>query len=176
MQKLGTPAVTYFGQPEQDVLRVEWTPVDDALYYYLYFGKETSEPNEAVVFAPMDFYEKAEGGVKLGVGTMTFTGDATVELKELPGGITDCKFIVTTSGPSGQSALVVEGSADGGATVSSRQFRLSGADKGCRTPLILTASGCSTPFVFKYSSAVTMEESVSLPWTLVERESLGRME
>ena len=116
MQKLQTPAVTYFGQPEPDVLRVEWTPVDGALYYYLFFGKETSEPNEAVVFAPMDFYEKAEGGVKLGVGTMTFTGNATVELKELPGGITDCKFIVTTSGPSGESALVVEGSADGGAT------------------------------------------------------------
>lgn len=113
MQKLGTPTVTYFGQPEQDRLRVEWSPVDGARYYYLYFGKETDEDNEVMVFAPMDFYETVTGNVSLGVGSMLFSGNATVELKSLPGGINDCKFIVTTSGPFGTSELTVEGSADG---------------------------------------------------------------
>ncbi len=112
-EKLPAPTITTFDQTAPDQLLVEWTPVEKAKNYYLYFGKETDEPNEVLVFAPMDFFEKVEGDVQLSTGSMFFTGDATVELKEFPEGITDLKFMLTTSGPTGTSTLLVEGTKDG---------------------------------------------------------------
>lgn len=112
-EKLPAPTITTFDQTAPDQLFVEWTPVEKAKNYYLYFGKETDEPNEVLVFAPMDFFEKTEGDVQLSTGSMFFTGDATVELKEFPEGITDLKFMLTTSGPTGTSTLLVEGTKDG---------------------------------------------------------------
>lgn len=112
-EKLPAPTITTFDQTAPDQLFVEWTPVEKAKNYYLYFGKETDEPNEVLVFAPMSFFEKVEGDVQLSTGSMFFTGDATVELKEFPEGITDLKFMLTTSGPTGTSTLLVEGTKDG---------------------------------------------------------------
>ncbi len=112
-EKLPAPTITTFDQTAPDQLLVEWTPVEKAKNYYLYFGKETDEPNEVLVFAPMSFFEKVEGDVQLSTGSMFFTGDATVELKEFPEGITDLKFMLTTSGPTGTSTLLVEGTKDG---------------------------------------------------------------
>lgn len=112
-EKLPAPTITTFDQTAPDQLLVEWTPVEKAKNYYLYFGKETDEPNEVLVFAPMSFFEKVEGDVQLSTGSMFFTGDATVELKEFPEGITDLKFMLTTSGPTGTSTLLVEGTKNG---------------------------------------------------------------
>lgn len=112
-QKLGTPTVTKFDQTGDDQLTVEWTPVDKAAYYYLYFGKETNEPNYVMTFVPMSFYDKVDGDVQLSAGSMLFTGNATVELTNIPEGIDDLKFMATTSGPTGTSDLLVEGSTDG---------------------------------------------------------------
>ena len=112
-EKLPAPTITTFDQTAPDQMTVEWTPVDKAVRYYLYVGKETDEPNEVLVFAPMDFFEKTEGDVQLSTGSMFFTGDAIVELKEFPEGITDLKFMLTTSGPTGTSTLLVEGTKDG---------------------------------------------------------------
>lgn len=111
--KLATPTITKFDKTDTDKLTVEWTPVDDAVYYYLYFGKETDEDNYVMLFTPMSFFEKVEGDVQLSTGSMLFTGDATVELIEIPEGIDDLKFMATTSGPTGSSELLVEGSKDG---------------------------------------------------------------
>ncbi len=112
-EKLPAPTITKFDQTSPDQMTIEWTPVEKAQNYYLYFGKETDEPNEVLVFAPMDFFEKAEGDVQLSTGSMFFTGNAMVELKDIPDGLNDLKFMVTTSGPTGSSDLLVEGTKDG---------------------------------------------------------------
>ena len=112
-EKLGTPTVTKFDKTGTDQLTVEWTPVDKAAYYYLYFGKETDEPNYVLLFTPVSFFEKVEGDVQLSTGSMLFTGDATVELIDIPEGIDDLKFMATASGPTGSSTLLVEGTTDG---------------------------------------------------------------
>ena len=112
-EKLPAPVITKFDQTATDQMTIEWTPVEKAKNYYLYFGKETDDPNEVVVFAPLDFFEKVEGDVQLSTGSMMFTGDAKVELIDFPEGISDLKFIVTTSGPTGTSELLVEGTKDG---------------------------------------------------------------
>ena len=39
-------------------MTIEWTPVDKAKNYYLYFGKETDEPNDVLVFAPMVIFRR----------------------------------------------------------------------------------------------------------------------
>ncbi len=113
MDKLGTPEVTTFDMPVEDQLRVEWTPVDKAKTYYLYFGKETDEDNDVVEFAPMSFFEEVKGDVSLSVGSIFFKSSGSVTSSEIPQGISDCKFLVTTSGPVGSSELTVEGSVDG---------------------------------------------------------------
>ena len=112
-EKLGTPTVTKFDKTGTDQLTVEWTPVDKAAYYYLYFGKETDEPNYVLLFTPVSFFEKVEGDVQLSTGSMLFTGGATVELIDIPEGIDDLKFMATASGPTGSSTLLVEGTTDG---------------------------------------------------------------
>lgn len=112
-QKLGTPTITKFVRTAPDILTVEWTPVDNAYGYYVYIGTETGNKNEVTVFAPMEFYEKVEGDVQLSAGSMLFTGDAKVELIDIPEGINDLKFMLTSSGPTGTSELLVEGTKDG---------------------------------------------------------------
>lgn len=117
-EKLPAPTITKFEQTAPDQMTIEWTPVEKAKNYYLYYGKETDEPNDVLVFAPMDFFEKAEGDVQLSSGSMLFTGNATVELIDFPEGLTDLKFMVLTSGPTGTSELLVEGTKDGSAWTS----------------------------------------------------------
>lgn len=113
MDKLGTPEITRFDKSGDDQLTVEWTPVDNAIYYYLLFGKETDEPNSKVLFAPVSFFENVKGDVDVAVGSASFKSDGSFELKTIPEGVLDCKFIVTTSGPFGTSELTVEGTKDG---------------------------------------------------------------
>lgn len=113
MDKLGTPEITKFEKSGADQLTVEWTPVDNAYYYYLMFGKETDQPNYQVLFAPISFFENMTGDIDLAVGSVSFKSSGSVELKTIPEGLLDCKFIVTTSGPFGTSELTVEGTQDG---------------------------------------------------------------
>ena len=111
-EKLQTPTITKF-ECNGDNLHAEWTPVDGATGYYLYFGKETDKVNQEVVFAPISFYKEVTGDVTLGTGRIFFKSSGSVTLKEFDEGIEDCKFIVTTSGPLGTSELTVEGTQDG---------------------------------------------------------------
>ncbi|MGN1264167.1 MAG: M6 family metalloprotease domain-containing protein, partial [Prevotella sp.] len=113
MDKLGTPEITRFEKTDGDKLTVEWTPIDNAYYYYLSFGRETDEPNYNVVFAPMSFFENPIGDIEFSVGSAAFASDGSFELKTIPAGLLDCKFLVTTSGPFGTSELTVEGTQDG---------------------------------------------------------------
>lgn len=113
VDKLATPSITRFEKTDADKLTVEWTPVENAYYYYLTFGRETDEPNYNVVFAPMSFFENAVGNVEFSVGTASFTGNGSFELKTIPEGVLDCKFLVTSSGPFGTSELTVEATKDG---------------------------------------------------------------
>ncbi len=115
-EKLAAPTITDFSRKDEQNLHVAWTPVDGATGYYLYLGKETTTANQEVVFTPMSFYKEVEGDVSLGTGSIFFKSSGCVTLKEIPEGIDDCKFIVTTSGPFGTSEMLVEGSKDGGET------------------------------------------------------------
>lgn len=110
--KLQTPTITKF-ERDGNYLHAEWTPVEGATGYYLYFGKETNQVNQEVVFAPMSFYKEVTGDVSLSTGSVFFKSSGCVTLKEFDEGIEDCKFIVTTSGPLGTSDLIVEGTKDG---------------------------------------------------------------
>ncbi len=110
--KLQTPTITKF-ERNGDALHAEWTAVDGATGYYLYFGKETDEVNQEVVFAPASFFEEVTGDVTTSTGKILFKSSGCVTLKEFPEGLEDCKFMVTTSGPSGTSELTVEGTKDG---------------------------------------------------------------
>ena len=110
--KLATPSITKF-ERNGDYLHAEWTPVEGATGYYLYFGRETDQANQEVVFAPMSFFEDVTGDVALSTGSIFFKSSGCVTLRTFEEGIEDCKFIVTTSGPLGSSELVVEGTKDG---------------------------------------------------------------
>lgn len=113
MDKLATPEITRFEKTGTDELTVEWTPVDNAYYYYLSFGRETDEPNYQVLFAPISYFENPVGDIDFSVGSASFKSDGSFELKTIPEGLLDCKFIVTTSGPFGTSELTVEGTQNG---------------------------------------------------------------
>jgi M6 family metalloprotease-like protein len=113
VDKLTTPQITKFESTATDQLYVEWTPVDSALYYYLYFGKETDQDSLVTEFAPITCFEKVTGDVDLGVGSIFFKSSGVVELEAFPDSLMDLKFMVTTSGPIGTSTLRVEGSVDG---------------------------------------------------------------
>ncbi len=110
--KLLTPSITKFERNGNN-LHAEWTPVDGATAYYLYFGKETDEVNQEVVFAPTSFFQEVTGDVTLSTGKILFKSSGCVTLKAFPEGLEDCKFMVTTSGPLGTSELTVEGTKDG---------------------------------------------------------------
>jgi M6 family metalloprotease-like protein len=111
--KLQTPTITKFESKDGQTLDVEWTPVDSAEYYYLYFGRQTDETNTVTEFAPIELFEKAQGNIDLAVGSIFFKGSGVVELEMLPDSLQDLKFMLTTSGPIGTSTLRVEGSVDG---------------------------------------------------------------
>lgn len=113
MDKLGTPRVTRFEKTGDNQLTVEWTPVDNAYYYYLTFGKETGERQFYSLFTPVSFYERVEGSAEVSSGSINFTGDGCVTLKTIPEGVLDLKFMLTSSGPFGKSQLTVQGSKNG---------------------------------------------------------------
>lgn len=113
MKKLDTPVITKFERTDKGSLHAEWTPVEGATQYYVYFGKETDKTNNEVVFVPTSYLKDVLGDVDTSVGSLFFKSSGTVTLKDFPDGITDCKFIVTTSGPFGSSTLSVEGTRDG---------------------------------------------------------------
>lgn len=113
-QKLGTPEVTYFGRGENDdQIKIAWTPVDNASKYYLFFGKVTSQTYKQSFFCPLDYYASYSQNVDLGTGHIFFKGNGYVELKEVPQGYEDLKFLVMPTGPVGTSFLDVEGTTDG---------------------------------------------------------------
>lgn len=112
-RKLATPVITTFEQAEQDKLRAEWTPIDGATNYYLFFGRETDEANAVAEFVPVNMMEEVVGDVRLQTGSIEFRSSGSVTLADIPEGIDDCKFAVTTSGPFGTSYLQVEGTKDG---------------------------------------------------------------
>ena len=112
MQKLATPAITKFERNANGGLHAEWTPVDGATNYYLYFGKATDKVNNEAVFVPTSYFKEVRGSVDTSTGSLFFKSGGSVMLKDFPDGITDCKFIVTTSGPLGSSTLTVEGTTD----------------------------------------------------------------
>lgn len=113
-KKLGKPEMTYFGPGDNDdQIRVAWNPVQDAAKYYLYFGKVTSQSYKESFFCPLDYYKSYSQNVDLGTGHIFFKGTGYVEIKEVPQGYEDLKFLVMSSGPVGTSYLDVEGTTDG---------------------------------------------------------------
>lgn len=114
--KLPAPKIQNFGyQSEQNTasLSVNWSPVDKASKYYLEFAEVTDEVFSNAVFVPEDFFSKVSGNVELTTGNVLFTGDGVIETKNFPDGITNCMFIMTSSGPVGTSELMVEGLVEG---------------------------------------------------------------
>lgn len=113
-QKLATPTINYFGKGEnEDQLRVEWTPVENAAKYYLYFGKVTEDQFVTTEFTTFDYYDAASQNVEFGTGHIFFKGTGFVELKTINSGYEDLKFMLYPSGPVGVSYLEIEGTKDG---------------------------------------------------------------
>ena len=112
--KLGTPQFTRFGLVEDNTaLEVEWTPVENAARYHLEFYEVTDTVFNTAMFFPPSDWEVVEGKVSLATGTAYFTGDGMLETRAFPDGFTDLIFILTSSGPTGSSTLVVEATEDG---------------------------------------------------------------
>lgn len=111
--KLDTPQFTKFGLINNNALEVEWTPIEAATRYHLEFYEVTDEVYNTAMFFPPSDWAVVEGDVELSTGSAFFTGDGVLETRAFPDGITDLIFIVTTSGPTGNTTLIVEGSEDG---------------------------------------------------------------
>lgn len=112
--KLATPQITYFGKGDsEDQLKVQWTPVKDAAKYYLYFGKVTEDKYTTTVFTTMDYYDASTQNVEFGTGHVFFMGTGFVELKTIPSGYEDLRFMLYPTGPVGVSYLEIEGTRDG---------------------------------------------------------------
>ncbi len=109
---LEAPTITKFDKSD-DGLYVEWMPVKGATTYFLEFDEVTEEVLTSSVFVPESFYERVEGKVEIGTGSIIFTGDGVVETCDFPDGLTDCLFILTSSGPVGTSILTLEGTENG---------------------------------------------------------------
>lgn len=114
-RKLDTPQITYFGATDAtgEQLRAEWEPVDGATKYYMWFGRETTEPFTDVIFVPTSAWQSHTANVSLSAGGLTFTGNGEAVLQPYSGGISDLRFLVLSSGPMGKSQLMVEGSVNG---------------------------------------------------------------
>lgn len=111
--KLATPSVTRFEQTAESTLQAEWTPVANAEKYYLEFSEVTDEVNSQAVFVPATDFARLEGEIEANTGVLNFTGNGMAETRDFPDGITNCMFILTSSGPAGTTALTVEGTSDG---------------------------------------------------------------
>ena len=112
-KKLQAPTITKFERTANGGLHAEWTPVDGAISYYLYFGKETNEANQEALFTPVSYFTDVTGDIDVSTGSLFFKSSGTATLKDFPEGIDRCMFLVTTSGPLGSSELTVEGTKDG---------------------------------------------------------------
>lgn len=113
-EKLATPEISYFGKgDDDDQLKVQWTPVKDAAQYYLYLGKVTDKPYLTTIFTTMDFYAATSQNIDLGTGHIFFRSSGWVELKTIPEGYEDLKFMLYPTGPIGTSYLEIEGTKDG---------------------------------------------------------------
>ena len=114
-EKLGVPEITRFGSVDADctTLQVEWTPVQDATKYYLWFGKQTDEIFNNTVFVQPELWATHDESVTLGAGQLFFEDSGTAVLRSFPDGITGLNFLVLTQGPHGISRLYVEGTHDG---------------------------------------------------------------
>lgn len=112
--KLPAPHISYFGTGENDdQLKVQWNHVEGAENYYLYLGKVSGDVYSVTTFTGMDFYKYFSNNVELSSGHIFFQGDGFVELKEIPTGYNDLKFMVYPTGPVGTSFLDIEGTDDG---------------------------------------------------------------
>ncbi len=110
--KLDTPQFTKF-LLEGNALELEWTPVKDAARYHLEFYEVTDQLNNVAVFLPTTEWERVEGKVELATGSINFTGDAVLETRSYPYGITDLLFMLYSSGPIGTTTFTVEATEDG---------------------------------------------------------------
>ena len=110
--KLGTPQVTRF-ELVDNALELEWTPVEDAVRYYLDFYEVTDSINNVAMFYPTNEWDCISGDVELATGSLFFTGDGMVETRAFPDGITDLLFMMYSSGPTGTSVFKIEGTEDG---------------------------------------------------------------
>lgn len=111
-EKLPTPEITRF-EKQGDGLQVEWTPVENALKYYLEFAERTEEVFNNTVFIPESDFIVVDGDAKASTGIVDFWGDGYVQTRRYADGITNCMFILTSSGPLGTSVLTIEGTEDG---------------------------------------------------------------
>lgn len=112
-QKLETPAITYFGHGDnQDQLRIQWSSVPGASQYYLYLGRITETKYKNYTFTTPDFYYDYSQNVDMATGHLFFKGNGFVELKHIPEGYEDLKFMIYPTGPVGVSYLEVEGTVD----------------------------------------------------------------
>ena len=111
-EKLPTPTITTF-EKQGDNLHLEWTPVKNALKYYLEFSERTDEVFNNTVFIPESDFVVVDGDAKASTGIVDFWGNGYVETRSYPDGITNCMFILTSSGPLGTSILTIEGTEDG---------------------------------------------------------------
>ena len=110
--KLDTPRITKFESTDNG-LYLEWTPIENAVRYYLEFSEVTDEVYTNAVFVPVSDLYVTDGNADISTGTIFFSENGVVETRDYPDGIIDCMFIVTTSGPTGTSLLTIEGTLDG---------------------------------------------------------------
>lgn len=110
--KLETPVIKDFSALSNG-LHLEWTPIDNAKYYYLDFLEVTDSVQTTSEFLPESKIASATGNVEVGTGLMKFIGSGTVETTQFTDSITSIQYMLYASGPRGTSTLAVEGSADG---------------------------------------------------------------
>lgn len=114
-EKLSLPEVTHFGavDPECTSLQVEWTPVEGATKYYLWFGKQTEEVFTNAVFVSPDLWASHDDCVAVSAGQLFFADSGEAVLRSFPDGITGLNFLALSQGPQGKSRLYVDGTVDG---------------------------------------------------------------
>lgn len=114
-EKLAVPELIRFGASDAECtsLQVEWTPVEGATKYYLWFGKQTDEVFNNTVFVQPELWASHDDCVEVSAGQLLFTDSGEAVLRSFPDGITGLNFLVLTQGPQGRSRLHVEGNVDG---------------------------------------------------------------
>ena len=112
-QKLDTPQITRFERTSPSQLTAEWTAVDGAVGYYLWFAQRTDEKYSEMVFVPYTQWASHSDCCDVATGQLYFRGSGEATMRPYPDGIDDLRFLVMTSGPQGASYLTVEGTTDG---------------------------------------------------------------